>query len=1416
MGFKMGKWKFLLISMILLLVGGSTALSTFSSNLVTSERVKETSILLSPLQGNYILPETYSPPRLVITSEPTVNAMADHTMSLRGTNDSLRFSVMFTADETAHYWMHARLYDNTESTIIIESDSWGETIIAGNTRTVIFDFCGYIINEAGFDGPYAVYLDFNMELSNGTTIHIYGDEITPYENVHWTKPYLATDFAVYPIIINSVTPNYIDTDNGLYEWVDVELDLTVNIKDDYWFDANFRFTGTGSPEDAYTRQYLTVGTHTVTLKFATWDFAQYSVSAETMMLSYLYIRHDTSPSWGVFEAWDYYTTGSTYSSSDFDTPPIVLTGRFWEDTESNWDLDGDGKFDYYKVIAEVDKLRVEDGQFRLYANLCNETGYGISGGWAEYNSDAFQLNNIEPVNVTFVFNGIDIYRNKLFNSRLLLNNLQGYYSYNTPNWDDWFSFSDTWLSPTYYNFTAFEGPTAFLTGNFYDYGLDTDGGGFDYLVVEIEVDVLEAREFGFYGDIHANDRYQYASMSYTFTSTGVQTVSLQFEAFEIYRSGIVNTPVTLYISLEQHNPYVYLQGMSVDLSNYTYSDFNPPHAQFFIPAAFSEYTFDSTDPDTTWDELKIVVPLQVNKAGYYYVYGTLRNPVTNQDRSFSSTYAYFNVGNESTITLSFPSAWFWAQHTNTSYILSYVQITETDSSGNSLRSWDTIYNAYTTSIYDSTDFDAPPAYITGNFYEWTVDKDSDGDFDFLVVAIEIETTLSGLNVELDANLQTSVYDRGTYNYTSLNYVGRHNISMFWDATQLWDTQSETENYTINFRMYDTYNWILLDQQNYITHAYSWYQWDPPGITFTGNVSENAYDADYPVDGKYDFIEISVEVQVTQAGYYNLEGSIYAYDGGDSAWFYADYQYYSVGIHWITTKAVNYAWVRNHLDGTGFYISYMYLHEQISGFETILQDYDESDHDFSRIYYHSEFDQLDAWVVSIINNFVVDTNNDSLYDYWSVVFLINVIKDGANLYFCADLESVETGNYIADAYVYLYGVPDGLLNITLNFRGSRLYNSGFSGQVRISYYYLVETTEWMELQRKYPDFILDGTYSFSDFSPSYIDLTNVWPLSGSIFLKNENTGVGFGFETSDNEDVSWITVEIWIDDVYEKSISLYSSKSHSLNYEEWGDIELTFDRGSRWELVVNVYGTEGSERTYTIIYFVIGGPVFFEFRANISAVMLGGTIKFTADVYDVDGIASVTLHIEGTEVPMAFESNSTWGEYWFVEYTFNTVGQFAVYATAEDSTGMIGMSAERTIYVNDGPEIISVTVSPDNTVDVGEEVTFVVQIRKSDAIITSVTLEVVDNKGNKYIDDFILSTQNNETLTYTAKFTPQKVGTHVCTIRALTTKNQVSSAEEILTVLGTETINVTPGFDFFVALCLLSLIPTIEKARRKKD
>lgn len=1634
MGITMKKLKITFIWLSLLLIAGSTAMTITPlgiSDLTLPDSEVEVQQDLSPLRGEpELMEESHLVESPIMTPAPSIQAFpeptfevlefSDHEMDLRGHgNDTVRFNMQFRpTTERASYYGYAQLFTSDNSTPVSSNAYWDAWVDPNTITVASFDISGYEIRESGVNGPYSVRLGFYK--NNGSTYTIYN-----YEFVHMSQAYLYTDFQPRPTI-DSYTYSAIDKDlNGLYEWIDVHITVTVSIPDTYYFSGNIQPTSGGVSEDARNDTYLSVGTHTVTLRFATWVFQSMS-GPDTINLTSFNMEHYTNPNYYIYSGNPSVSLGS-YAPTDFDDPPIDLTGNYWG---QGYDTDGNGLYNFYRFNIEVNKTRIEEGQFHLYAAVYQPPNSHITGQWANWDT-TLRLDKIGLTNITIDFNGIEIYKSGIVNINLIVKDIQGYFNHQPDigyNWDDWFSFSLVeMISVGIYDYTDFEGPGAYLTHNFKDNGTDTDGDGlFNFVIVEVEVNVTVEGDYylSSWLDISSTGQDIDYSGTNVHLTVGTHWVQLQYDG-DAFFSSAVNDYVKLeYLRLRGGYPETELDyNNTAVLSHYLFTDFDPPKARF--TGIYSDTTED-TNSDGLWDELKITVEVEINETGRYRVQGSIRNPITGQGRGDDTVTKEVGAAGTVPFVLVFPGSWIWSQHTNTTYILSYVSIVEVDEFNNYIKEWDYRNDPFTTDfIYDSNDFNAPPGFFTGNFNETLVDSDLDGLSDYLVIGVEIEVSQTlDIRVEGYINLE---YDSvwGYADELTLS-AGTHEIELEFMTFQLHAT-SKNQTYDINFNLYRTDNWEHLDSfSDYVTANYDYTEFDPPRAEFTGNFFDYGVDSDVPANGrfdyvqlafevnviengsfqiygrisaveggdsfwfggdtiellpgqqnvtvnveaywflghssgfsayvdyvylseyidgyggvtlarneedrplantyyhedfdlppiaftgfvydygidtdgngKFDFLEFAIEVNVTEAGTYYLSGNVYCDSGGNSFYFYSDSMQLDVGLHNFTFQIEPY-WIRNHIDGSSFYIAYMYLYQYIPSEGSIQRGYTDDDQYFSGTYYHNDFDLPDAWIVGILDQYPIDFSGDGKYDVYRVIYIVNVTVPDLDLYIYTYLSEQDTYSWITSSSIYLYGLSYGLHNITIDFRGNDLYSSGFSKGIQISSYELTRISDWVIVDRLSGEIPLTNTYTSDDFSPDFFALVQIYSIAT---LVNEfgQVEVNVTIIRYSSETVDWVNLQTeygWYD---------MSRVMEVLNFELWS---FTYSPPSTdsYSFTVEVRGNWGSVDSVSLVF---GGPTFDEFQVNSTYGMLGDTFVFSARVIDSDGIGDVVLNLDGTEYPMTFIENVSnvelWqvnvtisqegtigafatatdqfgsssdsdeitlnidagrpniifftlntslpitvggtihfealvrdpdgvasvtltalgkdysmteidvsGEIWAVDVTFNDAGQYSAYIVATDENGVTAQSEDEDIIVNEGSVILDVDIYPGTQVDIDTEISFTIEIQKSDAIITSVTLEIIDNRGNEYLVPLEMTDETDTTEIYGGEYTPTSAGTYECTIRVLNTRNQESIYVETITVLSGEDVNITPGFNLLMVLGLLVVIGMSGRRHRKKQ
>ncbi len=163
--------------------------------------------------------------------------------------------------------------------------------------------------------------------------------------------------------------------------------------------------------------------------------------------------------------------------------------------------------------------------------------------------------------------------------------------------------------------------------------------------------------------------------------------------------------------------------------------------------------------------------------------------------------------------------------------------------------------------------------LTGTIYDTGVDADSDLTFDFLEIGIEVHVSTAGLFwVEVVGLLDSgySYIDVWGDNFTHLD-VGVQVVHISLDGPSI-HVSGLNPAYVSSIDLYDE-NDTLLDSSFDVplSREYSYTEFDPPPpppAFLTGTVSDGGVDTDG--DGAFDYLEVGVEVNVTDGGQYAVE------------------------------------------------------------------------------------------------------------------------------------------------------------------------------------------------------------------------------------------------------------------------------------------------------------------------------------------------------------------------------------------------------------------------------------------------------------------------------------------------------------------------------------------------------------------
>jgi hypothetical protein len=289
-----------------------------------------------------------------------------------------------------------------------------------------------------------------------------------------------------------------------------------------------------------------------------------------------------------------------------------------------------------------------------------------------------------------------------------------------------------------YSYFWFDLPGATLTGRISDKGIDTDGDSlFNVLEIGVEVNVTDAGKYmisiSHLLDSNSSPNYIYVyNSTWIYLDSGIQNVTVQLSGTHIRMSGF--DPA--YVSSIGLSDEVYLFSetrWSVPLSKpYSHLDFDPPKA--VLTGRIFDAGIDADD-DGKLDYLQIGVEINVTDPGQYslQVSGLKDSSLNKTIDVYDSKSSYFVAGVQ-VFNLSLYGPSIYVSHSNPRYVSSIWLYADYSSYE---------YDVALSREYAYDEFDAPGAYLTGTISDSGIDEDSDGKFNYLQVAVEVNVTESG-------------------------------------------------------------------------------------------------------------------------------------------------------------------------------------------------------------------------------------------------------------------------------------------------------------------------------------------------------------------------------------------------------------------------------------------------------------------------------------------------------------------------------------------------------------------------------------------------------------------------------------------------------------------------------------------------
>ena len=385
-----------------------------------------------------------------------------------------------------------------------------------------------------------------------------------------------------------------------------------------------------------------------------------------------------------------------------------------------------------------------------------------------------------------------------------------------------------------------------------DSGLDTDGDGlYDYLVVEVPVEVTEAGQFlvlvAVYWDAQGSNT--------TYLGAGLHVVPVWLPGWRIYNHGL-NGPYNAEISLRDAETDTELDSTTFQTTAYSYLDFERPPVSFSPP--HSDFGLDA-DGDGLFDYLVVNASLQVKDTGTYRVSGLLHDP------SYDLHIFTFDVTTLEAGLQRVP-LWFEGTRINTSDIDGpyTVDLTLFENDTSPFIELD----FHTTAPYSYLEFDAPTVSFSPPHSDFGLDNDDDGLFDELVVRISLQVDQRAKVLVTGDLLVASPPVSSKDNVWRILDPGNPTWELHFEGVGIYSLGRDGP-YEVEVDLFIE-DLGLVDRTIYQTMPYQHTEFRQTSAEF-GGADPEATLVDGDGDGRADLLLVDVPLEVRASGDYFLSG-----------------------------------------------------------------------------------------------------------------------------------------------------------------------------------------------------------------------------------------------------------------------------------------------------------------------------------------------------------------------------------------------------------------------------------------------------------------------------------------------------------------------------------------------------------------
>ena len=557
--------------------------------------------------------------------------------------------------------------------------------------------------------------------------------------------------------------------------------------------------------------------------------------------------------------------------------------------------------------------------------------------------------------------------------------------------------------------------------------VDTDADGlFDTLFINATVVANYDWSFRVYANLYDSSyNYMMYAQNYTDLLAGTSSVSLEFDAWDVYelgQDGFFYADLYLYAYVD--GSWIYFESDSHMTGDYTLSQFERKPILFSTP--INDYAND-TNSDGYYNFLEVSATVDVAIEGDYTLIGILQADTWRPVIETITINAHLTAGLH-TIDFYFTG---WMINANG----------DSDDMDITLEAWSESFlvdsETYLTDYYYYDDFERKPILFSTPINDYANDTNSDGYYNFLEISATVDVAVEGdysfVGI-LQADTWQPVIDTTTVDAHLT--VGLHTIDFYFPG---WRIRANGDNDDMDVTLEAWSGTVQVDSVLYTTYDYYYYyDFEQKPIFFSTPIDDYANDTDS--DGEYNFLEISATVDVAVEDDYSFVGTLRA-----DAWqpvidTTTVSAHLTVGLHTIDFYFPGWP-ISENGDSNSMDITL----EAWSGpvlIDSVLYT--------TAYYYHYDFESAPGWFQPPYNDYGLDTNSDSLFDYLVVEVPVTVDTAGsyevrATLNAGVDVETLSTTTYL----------DVGTTTVEVRFTGWLIWNNSYDGTFYV-YLYLYDS------------------------------------------------------------------------------------------------------------------------------------------------------------------------------------------------------------------------------------------------------------------------------------------------------------------------------------------------------------------------